>query len=212
MRDDLCGLDAQHSFALLFICVSFAPEAASFNVLYSLYTLLATPFVSPNSLLDLTIMGAFIWHEWARFVSITASVYGVWASYWAMFYRKVFWDFVGGTLRAPGGLQPTASIIPLANVIVKIPLIQIISFVVGIGILTIELGPTFIKNTALYRTWVPRIVFLLIQAVLTAMFYQGTNAAIWSLIAIFGYVQAQVNGEELAELKQSRGRGGGSKA
>ena len=47
-----------------------------------------------------------------------------------------------------------------------------ISFFVGIGILAIELGPTFIKNTALYRTWVPRIVFLLIQAVLTAMFYQ----------------------------------------
>jgi len=41
---------------------------------------------------------------------------------------------------------------------------------------------------------------------------QGTNAAIWSVIAMFGYIQAQVNGEELAELKQSRGRGGGSKA
>ena len=41
---------------------------------------------------------------------------------------------------------------------------------------------------------------------------QGTNGSIWSLIAMYGYIQAQVRGEELAELKQARGRGGGSKA
>jgi len=158
-------------------------------------------------------MGAFIWHEWARFVSITSAVYGIWASYWGIFYRKVFWDFVGGNLRAPGGLQPTASIIPIAKVVVTIPLIQILAFVVGFGILTLEMAPTFVKNMAIYRTWVPRIVFLLIQAVLTSLFYQGTNSAIWSVIAMFGYIQAQMKGEELAELKQSRGgRGGGSKA
>jgi len=158
-------------------------------------------------------MGAFIWHEWARYVSITASVYSVWSAYWAIFYRKVFWDFVGGHLRAPGGLQPSAAIIPLANVIVKIPLIQILAFVVGCGILVIELPLVpGIKNLSIWRTWVPRIVFLLIQAALTALYYQGTNGCIWSLIAIFGYVQAQMKGEEHAELKQNRGRGGGSKA
>jgi hypothetical protein len=155
-------------------------------------------------------MGVFIWHEWAHFVAITASCYTLWASYYGLFYRKVFWDFVGGTLRAPGGLQPSASIIPLANVIVKIPLIQIITFFVALGVLTLEMAPSFVKNLSIYRTWIPRIVFLLIQAVLAALFYQGTNGAIWSLIAMFGYIQAQIKGEELAELKQSRGRGGGT--
>jgi len=157
-------------------------------------------------------MGAFIWHEWTRFVSISASIYAVWSAYWGMFYRKVFWDFVGGHLRAPGGLQPSPAIIPLANVIVKIPIIQILAFVVGVCILAVELPAPGVKNLAIYRTWVPRIVFLLIQATLTALYYQGTNACIWSLIAIFGYMQAQLGGEELAELKQNRGRGGTSKA
>lgn len=29
----------------------------------------------------------------------------VWASFWGLIFRKFFWDFVGGTLRDPGGLQ-----------------------------------------------------------------------------------------------------------
>ena len=68
-------------------------------------------------------MGNLIWHEWSRFVSLTASICtylqismqpgfadswfpdAVWAGYWGIFYRKFFWDFVGGTLRDPGGMQ-----------------------------------------------------------------------------------------------------------
>lgn len=99
---------------------------------------------------------------------------------------------------------------PLVNVIVKLPLIQIITMVVSIGILAIELPAPGLKNLSIQRTWVPRIVFLLLQAVLTVLYYQGTNAAIWSLIAMFGYIQAQAKGEEREELKQARG--GGSKA
>jgi hypothetical protein len=29
----------------------------------------------------------------------------VWAGFWGIFYRKFFWDFVGGVLRDPGGIQ-----------------------------------------------------------------------------------------------------------
>lgn len=29
----------------------------------------------------------------------------IWSGFWGLFYRKFFWDFVGGTLRDPGGLQ-----------------------------------------------------------------------------------------------------------
>lgn len=157
-------------------------------------------------------MGVFIWHEWAHFVAITASCYTLWSSFYGLIYRKVFWDFVGGTLRAPGGLQPSAAIIPLTNVIVKVPIIQIISFVVGLFILAVELPAPGFRNLGIQRTFVPRIVFLLIQAVLTALFYQGTNASIWSLIALVGYVQAAAKGEVREEFKQGRGRSGGSKA
>ncbi|KAF8904428.1 hypothetical protein CPB84DRAFT_1773018 [Gymnopilus junonius] len=68
-------------------------------------------------------MGNLVWNQYSRFVSITASVCechrillqfkgcflplsdAVWASFFGFFYRKFFWDFVGGTLRDPGGLQ-----------------------------------------------------------------------------------------------------------
>ena len=67
-------------------------------------------------------MGNLIWHEYARLTTITASVCeqehlifvssitqgfldAVWASFFGLIYRKFFWDFVGGTLRDPGGLQ-----------------------------------------------------------------------------------------------------------
>lgn len=29
----------------------------------------------------------------------------LWASFWAIFFRKFFWDFINGILRNPGGLQ-----------------------------------------------------------------------------------------------------------
>lgn len=71
-------------------------------------------------------MGKFIWHEWARFVNIFASVCAflslpgpissvavltpsrplvppkpvdvVWAGIWGCLFPKFFWDFVRGTL------------------------------------------------------------------------------------------------------------------
>lgn len=157
-------------------------------------------------------MGAFIWHEWARFVSITASVYAMWAGYWGIFYRMFFWSFVGGHLRAPGGLQPPASAMPFQSIIVNVPVVQILTMLISAVMLVLELPPPGFKNIGIQRTWVPRIMLLLIQAFLTVLFYQGTNAAIWSTIAAFGYAQAQMKGEEREDLKQARGRGGSSKA
>ncbi|KAH7102871.1 hypothetical protein BKA62DRAFT_655911 [Auriculariales sp. MPI-PUGE-AT-0066] len=149
-------------------------------------------------------MGAFVWHEWAQLVATTASVYGVWSAYYGIFYRKVFWDFIGGTLRAPGGLQPSAAIVPLTNIIVRMPLIQLVSFFVCMVVLAIELPAPGFKSMSARFGWVPRIAMLLIQAVLTALYYQGTNAAIWSVIAAFGYAMAQMNGEKRADGKGGR--------
>ena len=69
-------------------------------------------------------MGNLIWHEYSRLVSISSSVCelpstsniilhflfydfvdAIWAAFFGLFYRKFFWDFVGGTLRDPGGIQ-----------------------------------------------------------------------------------------------------------
>lgn len=40
---------------------------------------------------------------------------GIWAGFWGLFYRKFFWDFVGGTLRDPGGIQYVTSSLPTNN-------------------------------------------------------------------------------------------------
>jgi hypothetical protein len=70
----------------------------------------------------LVLMGQLPWHDLCRFVSITASMCpspaftapaicltttldAVWASFWGMLFRKFFWDFLGGILRNPGGIQ-----------------------------------------------------------------------------------------------------------
>jgi len=154
----------------------------------------------------LNTMGQFVWNEWAHLVSITASVYSVWSAYFGLFYRKVFWDFVGGHLRAPGGLQPSSAIIPLAKVIVNVPLIQIIAFLMGILMLAIELPLPLPPFSGLHARlgWVPRIPLLLFQAVFTVLYYQGTNAALWSLIAAFGYAMAEMNGEKSGQNDKAR--------
>lgn len=153
-------------------------------------------------------MGNLVWHTYARFVSITASVYAVWAAFFGLFYRKFFWDFVGGTLRDPGGLQAPPSAAPFVAVIVKVPIVQIVAMLLGIVMLAVEHPLPQIKQFALYRSLVLRIVLLLFQVFFNILYYQGTNAAIWSLIAAMCYARALSHGEVMKEAKENRGKEG----
>jgi hypothetical protein len=153
-------------------------------------------------------MGNLIWHEYARYVSITASAYAVWCSFFALFYRKFFWDFVGGTLRDPGGLQPAPSAAIFITLIVKVPVIPIINALVALVILAIENPLPVIKPMSIHRSLILRIVLLLFQTFFSILFYQGTNAALWSIIAVICYVRAIALGEKMEEAKANRGKGG----
>ena len=153
-------------------------------------------------------MGAFIWHEYSRFVAITASVYAVWAGYWGIFYRKFFWDFVGGTIRDPGGLQAPPSSALFVTLIVKAPVLQIMSMLMGMLILALELPLPAVKGMAIHRSFVARVVLLIFQAFITVLFYQGTNAALWSLIAAGCYWRAISLDEKPKEAKENRGKVG----
>jgi len=155
-------------------------------------------------------MGNLVWHEYSRLVSITASVYAVWASFFGLFYRKFFWDFVGGTLRDPGGIQPSPNAAVFIAVIVRVPLVPIFAMLLAMTILAIELPLPAVKKFSLYRSLVVRIVLLLFQVFLTILFYQGTNAAIWSLIAAICYGRAVMLGEVMEEAKENRGKVGGA--
>jgi hypothetical protein len=151
-------------------------------------------------------MGKFIWHEHARYVSITASAYTVWAAYFGMVYRKFFWDFVHGIRRNPGGIQPANQDAFFISIIVKAPVIPILSLLLGLSILALEYPAPFVKGTSAHRSMVVRVVMLLFQVVLGLLFYQGTNGAIWSLVAIFGYTRAIMLGEVMEEAKDNKAR------
>jgi hypothetical protein len=153
-------------------------------------------------------MGNLIWHEYARYVTLTASVYTIWASFWGFFYRKFFWDFVGGTLRDPGGLQPSPQAAVFIMVIVKVPIVQIISMIIGFWLVALEFPLPQLRQTRIHRSFVVRIVSLIAQAFFAVLFYQGTNGALWSLIAAGCYTRAQLLGEKMAEAKNNRGKGG----
>ncbi|OBZ71052.1 hypothetical protein A0H81_09034 [Grifola frondosa] len=153
-------------------------------------------------------MGKLIWHEYSRYVSLSATVYTVWASFFALYFRKFFWDFVNGIVRNPGGVQPANSDSIFVTLIVKAPVIPIFSMVLGFGFIALEYPAPFLKGTAIHRSFPLRIVVLLLQAFLAVLFYQGTNGALWSIVAAMCYVRAQVLGEKMEEAKNNRGRGG----
>ncbi|KZT10674.1 uncharacterized protein LAESUDRAFT_643259 [Laetiporus sulphureus 93-53] len=167
-------------------------------------------------------MGNLIWHEWSRYVAVSASLCEasilnrelccsedlIWASFWGMYFRKFFWDFIGGTLRDPGGLQPSPKVAFFITIIVKIPLVQLLSMASGFAMVAFEYPAPFLKGTAIHRSFVFRIVWLILQAFLAVLFYQGTNAALYSLVAAIGYGRAISLGETMEEAKNNRGRGG----
>lgn len=153
-------------------------------------------------------MGNLVWHEYSRCVSIAANVYAVWAAFWGFFYRKFFWDFVGGTLRDPGGIQPSPNAAVFITLIVKAPIIQIISMALAFFMLALEFPLPQLKSLSIHRSIILRIVLLLFQTFFSILFYQGTNAAIWSLIAAMCYMRAQALGEKMAEANGNRGKGG----
>ncbi|KAI5123680.1 hypothetical protein M0805_001708 [Coniferiporia weirii] len=153
-------------------------------------------------------MGNLVWHEWARFISLTAGIYAVWAGYFGIFYRKFFWDFIGGTLRDPGGMQASKSAAFFVAIIIKAPVLQIISMILGATLLALEWPLPIVKKLSIYRSIVLRPVLLLMLAFITILFYQGTNVALYSFVAAMAYGRALVLGEEMEEAKENRGRGG----
>ncbi|KAH7888699.1 ATP adenylyltransferase-domain-containing protein [Phlebopus sp. FC_14] len=150
-------------------------------------------------------MGSLIWNELSRYVSLTASVYAVWASFWGLFFRKFFWDFVGGILRNPGGLQPSPKLHIFIVLIVDAPVVQILTMITGFFMISLEYPVHFIKGTRLHRSLPLRAVLLVFQSFLAVLFYQGTNASLWSLIAALFYVRALTLGEGIGR-KDSNGR------
>ncbi|KAL0068779.1 bifunctional AP-4-A phosphorylase/ADP sulfurylase [Marasmius tenuissimus] len=153
-------------------------------------------------------MGVLIWHDLARFISITSSIYAVWSGFYGLMFRKFFWDFIGGTLRDPGGLQPAPGAAVFITLIVKQPIIQILAMIMGLCMLALEYPIPQVKTLSIHRSFALKIVLLFFQSFLTILYYQGTNSAIWGLIAAGCYIRAVLKGETMEEAKGNRGSGG----
>jgi len=106
------------------------------------------------------------------------------------------------------GIIPGKNSAPFIAIIVTIPLVQIVALLVAMLNLTVEFPAPFIKKAAIYRSWIFRIMLLTFQAFLGFLFYQGTNGAIYSTIAAFAYIRAQMKGETKEEAKDNRGKRG----
>lgn len=81
-----------------------------------------------------------------------------------------------GPVSAPTTLQlPPASPAPqdalFITVIVTLPIVQIIALVTGLTYLGLELLP-MMKKTALYRSFVFRVIWLTLQTFFAVLFYQ----------------------------------------
>jgi len=153
-------------------------------------------------------MGVLVWNDWSHLLGITSAVYGLWAGFWGLFYRKFFWDMIGGTL-GPAGIIPGPNSAFFDMIIVTIPIVQILVMVLSVKLLLLEFAPfAAIKKTFMYRSFMYKASMYFVLAFLSILFYQGTNAALYSLVAVAAYVRAQVKGELMPEGKENKGRGG----
>ncbi|KAI6134524.1 ATP adenylyltransferase-domain-containing protein [Pisolithus croceorrhizus] len=117
-------------------------------------------------------MGKLIWHELSRYVSLAASTYAVWAGVWAIFFRKFFWDFVGGILRDPGGIQPNPRISVFITLIVRVPVIQTMTITFGLVIIALEWPLVTVDRIPFHRLIPIKILLLILQAAIAALLYQ----------------------------------------
>jgi len=108
----------------------------------------------------------------------------------------------------PCGIIPAKSDSIFITLIVKAPIIQLLAIFFALSHLMLELVP-HIRQYAVYRSFVLRIVTYTLQTFFAVLFYQGTNGALYTFVAVIGFVMAQIRGEIVEEARIQRGRSGG---
>ncbi|KAL1878768.1 hypothetical protein Daus18300_002044 [Diaporthe australafricana] len=130
-------------------------------------------------------MGRLIKNHWARLIILTAGAYQIAAAIEAFFWPKIFWDFATKTLDA--AVKP-------------FPTLQIINLVLGIWMMAWEWPLSFIAGTAIHRSLEARLAVLPLAALAAVLTYQGTNAALYYLVAMVVEFWAFSEGEACSNL------------
>lgn len=98
----------------------------------------------------------------------------------AFFWPKIFWDFATKTL------DPAVK---------PFPTLQIINLVIGIWMMAWEWPLSFIAGSSIHRSIEARLAFLPLAALAAVLTYQGTNAALYYLVAMIVEFWAYSEGE-----------------
>lgn len=96
------------------------------------------------------------------------------------FWPKIFWDFATKTL------DPAVK---------PFPTLQIINLLTGIWMMAWEWPLSFIAGSSIHRSLEARLAFLPLAALSAVLTYQGTNAALYYLVAMIVEFWAYSEGE-----------------
>lgn len=140
-------------------------------------------------------MGRLIKNHWARLIVLTSGVYQIAAAVEGFFWPKIFFDFLTHSLDS--AIKP-------------IPILQIINLVIGVFLVAWEWPMAGIAGSAIHRSIEARLVFLPIAALAASLTYQGTNAAIYEVIAMGAYFWAYSEGEIICAKPWTLPKRGGS--
>ncbi|KAI1382102.1 hypothetical protein F4677DRAFT_15471 [Hypoxylon crocopeplum] len=145
-------------------------------------------------------MGRLIKNHWARLIALTAAAYQVAAALEGFFWPKIFWDFLTKTL------DPAVK---------PVPALQIINLILGLWIFAWEWPLGLIAGSSIHRSLEARLASFPLASLAAILLYQGTNPAIYYLVAMAVYFWAYSEGEIICAKPWTlpqRGRSGASKA
>ncbi|KAJ2900509.1 hypothetical protein MKZ38_002414 [Zalerion maritima] len=125
-------------------------------------------------------MGRLIKNHWARLVVLTAATYQLLAGVHGYFWPKILWDFLTKTL------DPAVK---------PIPILQTLNVVSAVVMLALEWPLPFLAGTAIHRSLEARLAILPLVALIAALLYQGTNAALYYFVGLLAYFWAYSEGE-----------------
>ncbi|OTB06664.1 hypothetical protein M426DRAFT_9442 [Hypoxylon sp. CI-4A] len=141
-------------------------------------------------------MGRLIKNHWARLITLTAAAYQIAAALESFFWPKIFFDFLTKTL------DPAVK---------PVPALQIINLLFGIFIFAWEWPLGLIAGSALHRSMEARLASFPLASLAAILIYQGTNPAIYYIVAMMVYFWAYSEGEIICAKPWTlpqRGRGG----
>lgn len=143
----------------------------------------------PTSSFLSSIAGAMALHILARLLSLSAASYQLAAALHGYFWPKVFWDFA------------TKALDPLVR---PVPVLQTANLLNALAVLFWEWPHHVALRLPWHQSHYSHIMGLLLASIPAILLYQGTNAAIYYVIAAFVFARASRGEPEPPDLRTGR--------